>query len=250
MRIASWGQPAFAAVMIALGMQGLITGRFTAVWQPVPADVPARQALVYLCALVSLGSGIGLLVTRGAALAARVLLALLVLWLLVFRLRDILRGPTGFDAWDGAAETAAMVCAALVLATGPRGARIARVLFGLALISFGAAHFVYLQPTASLVPRWVPSHSVVAAVTGAAFLAAAAGILTGICARWAATLVTLQIGLFTLLVWVPIVTVRGSKTAFQWSEFAISCALTAAAWVVADSYPPARQPREADHARP
>jgi hypothetical protein len=43
------------------------------------------------------------------------------------------------------------------------------------------------------------------------------------------------IGMFLLLVWVPIVA-AGSKDAFQWSETIVSWALLAAAWVVADSF--------------
>ena len=57
MRFRSAGHLAFAAVMITLGIQGLITRDFTAVWQPVPKGLPAREALIGLCALVSLAAG-------------------------------------------------------------------------------------------------------------------------------------------------------------------------------------------------
>jgi hypothetical protein len=115
MRIASLGQLVFAATMIALGILGLIKGNFTPVWEPVPKGVPAREVLVYLCAFISLACGIGLLWRRTAALAARVLLAYLVLWLLVFRVRDIIRAPAVEGTWFGWGETAVMVAGAWVL---------------------------------------------------------------------------------------------------------------------------------------
>jgi len=42
-------------------------------------------------------------------------------------------------------------------------------------------------------------------------------------------------GMFLLLVWVPIVA-AGPNYGFQWIETLISLALTASAWVVAESY--------------
>ena len=56
--------------------------------------LPAREALAYLCAFISLASGIGLLWRRAAAVAARVLLVSLLLWLLLFKARFIFRDPT------------------------------------------------------------------------------------------------------------------------------------------------------------
>jgi uncharacterized membrane protein len=248
-RIASAGHAVFAATLIVLGVLGLITGNFNSLWLPVPKGMPAREALAYLTAVISVAAGIGLLWQRTAAPAARVLVAYFLLWLLTLRLPAMLVAPDVETSW-AASKTAVMLAAAWVLyvwfatpwdkqrlgaAAGDNGLRVARVLYALALIPFGLAHFAFLNRTASLVPGWLPSHVAWANFTGWAFIAAGVGMLVGVCARLAAALSALEMGLFLLLVWIPIMA-AGSRDAFQWGETIVTWVLTAAAWVVADSY--------------
>jgi len=250
MRIASVSHAVFAATLIGLGILGLINGDFTAIWQPVPKGMPAREALAYLSALIFLAAGIGLLWQRTAALAARVLLASLVLWLLLLRVPGVVLSFT-VDYWWSASKTAVMVAGAWMLyvwfatdwdrqrlgfAAGAQGLRIARALYGLALIPFGIAHFLYLDATTVLVPGWLPASPVAwAYFTGAAYIAAGVAVIIGVYGKLAAALSALETGMITLLVWVPIA-VAGHPTEFQWAEIVVSVALTAGSWVVADSY--------------
>ena len=64
--VANAGHAFFAVTMVALGILGLIQGDFTPTWSGLPKSVPAREAVAYLCAVISLGSGIGLLWPRAA----------------------------------------------------------------------------------------------------------------------------------------------------------------------------------------
>lgn len=250
MRFASMGRGVFAGTLVVLGVMGFARGDFAPIWHAVPKGLPARQALVYLCALVLFGCGMGLFWRRSAAIAARILLVYLVLWLLLVRSHDVLRGPAVLGAWYGIVETAEFIAGAWVLyvslasdhgrrwdrfAAGDGGLRIARALFGLALIFFGLSHFVYADLTTPLVPGWLPAPLFWAFFFGCTYIAAGLAVLIGVYARLAAALATVQMAIFTLLVWLPRV-VSGHISAGHWGEFVVSWTLTAAAWVVADSY--------------
>ena len=250
MRIASVGQVVFAATMIGLGILGLVKGGFVAIWQPVPRGFPAREALAWVCTLVSLASGIGLFWHRTASAAARLLFAYLLVWSLLFKGRFILLAPLVEGTYQSCGENAVLVAGAWVLyawfasdrdrkwlrfASGDSGLRSARALYALALIAFGLSHFFYLELTTPLVPGWLPWHVGWAYGTGAAYLAAGLAILFNVSPRLAAVLSTVEMGGFTLLVWVPMM-LAGTASASQAGEFVVSWALTAAAWVVADSY--------------
>jgi uncharacterized membrane protein len=239
----------FALVLIGWGILGLVKGDFAAGWLPVPESMPAREVLVYLTAFVCIGCGAGLLFRQTATLAGRLLFVWFVLWLM------FLRVPWMFiefsvGTWWSASSTALMTGATWILyisladdtdrqhfgfRVDNTGLRIARMLFGLGLIPIGLAHFIYLDATAPLVPAWMLWPVFWSYFTGAAFMAAGLATITGIFARLATWLVTLQIALLTLLVWIPRM-YAGTMNAFQWGEVVVSVVLTACALVVADSY--------------
>jgi len=250
MRIVSMGHGVFAAVMIGIGILGLVQHEYAAIWDGIPKALPGREILPYLSALVALACGLGLLWQRTATLAARILLAYLLLWMLIFKGRYIILAPTQEGVYQSTGENAVIVAGAWVLyawladawdkrhlafATGDKGMRIARLLYGLALVAFGLSHFFYLQLTAPLVPAWLLWPVFWAYFTGTAYLLAGVAVLTGVLARLAATLAAVQMGSFLFLVWLPKI-LGGTMTDFNWGEITVNFVLVAGAWVVVESY--------------
>jgi uncharacterized membrane protein len=244
----------FALGLIGLGVLSLAYGDFALQWQPVPTWLPARTYVAYASGAIMVACGVGLLSPRTAALSSGVLLVYSLLWLLLLKLPSVVMAPLVEVNWLGFGEIAVIVAGALVLvaadrrrressrfafATGANGTRIARILFALALIPIGLSHFVYAPQTTDFVPAWLPFRAGWAYLTGAAHIAAGLGVLFGVVPRLAAMLEAAMIGVFTALVWVPLVA-RAPTSQLQWTGFLISWTIAAAAWVVAGSLTNAR----------
>jgi len=230
-------QPAltfFAVGMIALGILALIYGDFALVWQPVPAWVPGRTALAYLSGVIMLLGGVGLLFSAARAWSARILFVYLIIWALL-KVPALVMAPQVEGNWLGLGELTVLLAGGWTLATTREShIRAARILFAVSLIPIGLSHLVYAKDTADYVPAWLPYRIGWAYFTGVAHIAAGLGVLFKVYPRLAAMMETAMLSLFTLLVWGPAV-VAAPATRLPWTAFFISWAITAAAWVVADS---------------
>ena len=238
----------FALGMISLGLLALVYGDHGVAWYAIPAWVPWRPAVTYASGIILVGGGAGLLFTRTARLSLYILLPYLVIWLLL-RVPTLAAAPLIEVNWQNAGELAVLVAGAWVLfatlpesserpklpfATGENGLRIARILFALSLVAFGLSHFVYLRQTAGLVPTWLPFRTGWAYLTGAGHSPPASASCSPFYPRLAATMEAAMLAVFTFVVWVPAILATPTSLD-QWTEFLISWAITAGAWVVAES---------------
>lgn len=238
----------FGLTFVAIGVIGLLSGTLAPIWNPVPETTPANELLAYLSSLVSLICGAGLLAKRTAAAAALVLTIFLILWTTAFKFPYIVRGPLVEGSYQSNGENWVLIAAAWVLyaeLTGARkllsselGVRIAWLLYGLALIAFGLSHFFYLELTAPLVPSWLPGPVFWAYATGTIYTVCGLALATNLAPRLGALGAAANITLITVLVWGPMAA-AGGLTAMHWQETVVSCALTAASWVLASGSPPA-----------
>jgi uncharacterized membrane protein len=232
----------FALGMIGLGVLALVYGHSGLTWYSIPKWIPWHGGVAYGSGIILLSCGAGLLFERTVRLSVRILLPYLVIWLLL-RVPTLATAPLVEVNWQNAGELAVLVAGARTLfagsaesrfPTGEKGRRIARILFALSLFAFGLSHFAYVGQTAPLVPKWLPFPVGWAYLTGAAHLAAGIGVLFSIYPQLAARLEATMLSVFTLLVWIPALRVAPTSLPL-WTELVISWAITAGAWVVAES---------------
>jgi len=238
-----FGWRVFGLGIVALSLVGFVWGDFIS-GQPVPKWFPERAVLAYAAAIFMLVAGLGIEWRRTTVWAAA---AIAVYYgLIVFLLMNgnvILKNLTVFGAYSGAAEPVAIAAGALMIyamhanidaAQAARLARIGQIAFGICALLFGAAHFVYMNYTAPLIPKWLPpSQEFWGYATGAFHIASGIAILANFRARLVAILAAVMYALFIPLVFVPVLMTEPS--AFRWTELATTVTLIGVALTVADS---------------
>ncbi len=246
MRGIGLGRILFAVSVAGLGALSIEFHEFALVWQLVPKTAAGHDALAIASGAILLVGGIGLVVPRAARMAALMLTAVALGFVLALRVPPLAAQPLVEANWYGLSETLTFVAGAWTIfsmlpardgeALGRLGSvRVGQVLFALALPALGLAHIFYMAQTAPLVPAWLPFHVPLAYLTGAAHIAAGAAILLGVLPRLAARLEAAMVSLFTLLVWVPMAA-AAPASGFNWSELLLSAAISGTAWAVAGSF--------------
>jgi uncharacterized membrane protein YphA (DoxX/SURF4 family) len=236
--------------VMAVGLACLAFGEFDS-GQPVPKHFPALTALAYAAGACMVVAAAAVEWRRTVAMGAAALTVYYTLFVVILMNgRALLTDYAVFVAYENIAIQLSIASGGLIIsastaridaALAARLTRLGRLAFGVCTLVFGAAHFVYMNLTAPLVPKWLPpTQEFWGYATGIGFIAAGAAILTGVQARLAAILVTAMLASFALLVHEPML-LADHSIHYNWTESAENLAVTGAAWVVADSLARARR---------
>jgi uncharacterized membrane protein len=238
-----YGRYVFGLGVITLGVAKLaLSGSGAAV---PAAALAGRAAWGYAGAAFMIVAGAALLWRRTKAWAAAAVAAYFAIVVLgVTNGPDVLRHYREFLAWFGATEPLAITAGALIVfaggadipaTTAQRLIRLSQIALGACAIYFGVAHFLHMELTAPLVPKWLPPSQVFwGYATGVFHIAAGLALISGVQARLAAILLTVMYAAFTPLVHIPLF-LANQHDHRNWMENAMNIALTGAAWVAADS---------------
>lgn len=240
----AFGWRVYGLGVMAMALLCLAWGTFDT-GQPVPKDFPARTVLAYVAAAFMFVAGAAVEWRRTVTWGAAALTGYYTLIVIILMNGYAALGHFAeYGTYEILAEQVAIAAGGLIVyaanaridpALAARLTRLGQLAFGVCALVFGGAHFVYMNLTAPLVPKWLPpSQEFWAYATGLGHIVAGVAILTGVRARLAAILLTAMYASFTLLVHGPMLLANPSS---HWimSENAVNIALTGAAWVVAHS---------------
>jgi uncharacterized membrane protein len=228
-----FGRHVFGLAAILFGISGFVWTDVN-LWKEIDpfGSIPHAETLLYLTSALAIAGGVAMqwprTVRTGALLLGALYLSITLLWLPHYVVK-----PLAFDYIPSISEEFSLVCAALIV-YGGRFTRIGYYGFAICVIFFALAQVVYLQYTASLVPKWIPPGQIFwTNATTIFFALAAIALLIGRYALLASRLLTAMVVGFGLLIWVPACVTNPHKLS-NWTELAANFGIAGAAWIVAD----------------
>jgi uncharacterized membrane protein len=232
--------------VMALGLACLAFREFDP-GQSVPGDFPAHTALAYAAGAFMVIAAASVQWRQTVAWGSAALTTYYAIFVVILMNGRLLPAHYAeFGIYENTSMQLAITAGGLIIfasaanigtALAARLTQTAQLAFGVCSLVWGSAHFVYMNLTAPMVPKWLPpTQEFWGYATGIAFLAAGAAILTGVQARLAAILLTIMIAIFGLLANGPAL-LADHSTHFNWSESSLNLTLIGVAWVAADSLP-------------
>ncbi len=221
------------------GVAALAFGLIALVWHGYNDWHPPRY-LVYAAAAALIFGGAAIPFRRTAKTGA-VVLGAVYLVVALLCVPEIVAKPRIYNSWGNFFEqfslvTGAAIVSARLSSTWSRETvnRIGCILLGICSASFTLEQAIYLDATASLVPKWLPpSQTFWAVATTVLFALAAVALLTNRMALLATRLLAMMLVIFGLLVWVPVLLSDPHNHA-NWSETVETFAIAGTAWILAD----------------
>jgi uncharacterized membrane protein len=254
MWISGIGHALFGASVAGLAILCLAFGNFAPAFEAFGGPLPWSEVWVRGLAAILLAASAGLFFVRSAPGSTAIICGSGLVWVFA-RARAFCLAPYLVASWYGVGEALGPLLGAWILyagfrrlsgssgaalVTGDRAMHVARVLFGGACVTYGAAHFAYAAYTARMVPAWLPGRTELAYLTGCFHAAAGMGLLLGIAPRLAAKLEATMMCLFGVLVWVPSFFAAHApdwapSAQIRWSETLLTFLLASSAWIIAAS---------------
>ena len=237
------GRHVFGLAAIGFAIIAFVWHDFN-IWEQIQplGNVPHRETLLYIAAVVQLVGGIAIQWPRSAKAGAFALGIIYLVFALLW-LPRIAAKPQLYDPWGNFFEQFSLVSGALIVyATAGRqdsesaasAARFGYIGFSICVVSFTLEQLFYLSGTAQFVPKWIPPGQMFWAITTTiAFALAAIALFSGRSALLASRLLTVMLIGFALLVWLP-APVSDPHQLISWAGNAQNLAITGAAWIVAD----------------
>lgn len=247
-RLAHFGRVCVGLALIGYGSQFFLYAHTIATLsQTWPAWLGGAPFTEYLAGALLICTGLAMISGRYAEFAAVLLGTVVLLWILGLTLPPALAALANPGPRNNVAESSGICGSILFVAqwfARRRGSNsstlnlaaeklglVARVLYPLGLIIFGAEHLAYAQYVATLVPAWIPLHLFWAEFCGIALIAGGVSIAFNLAGALGARLTGLMILLFGILVNAP--RAIGSRNPDEWTSLFHTLAWSGGAFVAA-----------------